>query len=88
MERREMDDRARIFEINKILKMHGLDHGKRDAAFSVLWMVLHPESRSTSTKKICDDGSIFSSQRWSLSNNERENKMKVELSYSTDTQPK
>ncbi|CRL12816.1 hypothetical protein NIT7321_03696 [Phaeobacter italicus] len=30
------DDRARIYEINKILKMHGIDHGKREAAFSLL----------------------------------------------------
>lgn len=83
-----MDDRALISEINRILDMHGLEHGKRDAAFGVLWIVLSPDSTSTSTKKICDDGSILSGQRWTLSNNERESEMKVELSYNTDTQTK
>ncbi len=79
-----MDDRALITEVNRILDLHGLDHGKRDAALSVLWIVLNPASTSTSTKKICDDGSILSEQRWTLSNNERESKMKVELSHNVD----
>ena len=74
------DDRARIYEINKILKMHGIDNGKREAAFSLLWMVLHPESKSTLTKTMCDDGSILRFQRWTLSNNGRDSEMKVELS--------
>ena len=75
-----MDDRARIYEINKILKMYGLDHGKREAAFDVLWIVLHPDSKSTLTKTMCDDGSILRFQRWTLSNNGRDSEMKVELS--------
>ena len=83
-----MDDRALISEINRVLKMHGLEHGKRDAAFDVLWILLHPGSTSTSTKEICDDGSILTVQCWTLSNNERENEMKVELSYNTDTPKK
>lgn len=74
------DDRTRIYEINKILKMHGLDHGKREAAFDVLWMVLHPKSKSTLTKTMCDDGNILKFQRWTLSNNGRDSEMKVELS--------
>lgn len=76
-----MNDRALISEINRILDLHDLEHGKREAAFSVLWIVLSPNSTSTSTKKICDDGSILNDQRWTLSNNERESEMKVELSY-------
>lgn len=75
-----MDDRARIYEINKILKTHGIDHGKREAAFDLLWIVLHPESKSTLTKTMCDDGNILRFQRWTLSNNGRDSEMKVELS--------
>jgi hypothetical protein len=74
-----MDDRARIYEINKILNMHGLDHGKREAAFGLLWIALHPKSKSTLTKTMCDDGSVRRFQRWTLSNNGRNNEMKVEL---------
>ncbi|WP_194287166.1 hypothetical protein [Tritonibacter aquimaris] len=76
-----MDDRALISEINRILDEHGLEYGKRDAAIGVLWMVLNPASTSTSTKKICDDGSILSEQRWTLTTNDRASEMKVELSY-------
>ncbi|WP_027259210.1 hypothetical protein [Leisingera aquimarina] len=79
-----MDDRALISEISRILDTHGLEHGKRDAAFGVLWIVLHPNSTPTSTKNICDDGSILNGQRWTLFNNERESEMKVELLYNTD----
>lgn len=75
-----MDDRARIYEINKILKMHGLDHGKREAAFDLLWVALHPKSKSTLTKTMCDDGCVRRFQRWTLSNNGSDREMKVELS--------
>ena len=74
------DDRARIYEINKILKMHGIDHGKREAAFDLLWIALHPKSKSTLTKTMCDDGNILRFQHWTLSNNGRDSEMKVELS--------
>ncbi|MDC0656392.1 hypothetical protein N6L27_00090 [Leisingera sp. SS27] len=79
-----MDDRALISEISRILDTHGLEHGKRDAALGVLWIVLHPNSTPTSKKNICDDGSILNSQRWTLFNNQRETEMKVELHYNTD----
>lgn len=75
-----MDDRTLMSEINRILDLHGLDHGKRDAASDVLWIVLHPDSTAKSTKAICEDGNIFRSQRWCLSNNSRESEMKVEIS--------
>lgn len=74
-----MDDRALIYEINKILKMHGLDHGKREAAFGLLWIALHPKSKSTLTKTMCDDGRVRRFQRWTLSNNGCDTEMKVEL---------
>ncbi|UWS07065.1 hypothetical protein [Phaeobacter inhibens] len=79
-----MDDRALISEINRILHRHGLEHGKRDAAFSLLWIVLSPDSTSTLTKKICEDGNILSSQHWTLSNDERVSEMKIELSHNTN----
>lgn len=78
-----MNDRALMSGINEILKKHGLEHGKREAASSVLWVLLHPDSKSNFTKRISDDGGIRSTQDWSLSNsaNGHESKMTVELHY-------
>lgn len=84
-----MNDRALMADINEILKKHGLEHGKREAAFSVLWMLLHKDSKSTSSKQISDDGGIRSTQDWSLSNsaNNHESKMTVELYSAGKTTP-
>lgn len=82
-----MNDRALMSGINEILKKHGLEYGKREAASSVLWLLLHPDSKVNSSKRISDDGGIRSTQGWSLSNttNGHESKMTVELYYAGKT---